>query len=142
MVPVHRLCLPGRASVQQARRPIQFWFPTVFVPNLRFGCGDSAHPISRHAFDCRGFPERTRATEGHTPLSRLIEFDTGVAVGAIVTDSFLDDVTELIPPILENRMCYQLEQVDDRPSLPPAGRQVNRVTPISHPVNPGRQREP
>ena len=48
------------------------------------------------------------------PLSRLIEFDTGVAVGAIVTDS-LDDVSELISRILENRMRYELEQVEEKP---------------------------
>ena len=43
------------------------------------------------------------------PLSRLIKFDTGVAVGAMVTDS-LDDVSELIKRIFENRMVYYLEQ--------------------------------
>ena len=43
------------------------------------------------------------------PLSRLIEFDTGVAVGAMVTDT-LDDVSELIHRIFENRMVYCLEQ--------------------------------
>lgn len=43
------------------------------------------------------------------PLSRLIEFDTGVAVGAMVTDK-LDEVAELLCRILENRMSYRLEQ--------------------------------
>ena len=66
--------------------PYSSGFPQYLSRIFRFGCGNSAHPISRHAFDCRGFPERTRATEGDTPLSRLIKFDTGVAVGAIVTD--------------------------------------------------------
>jgi hypothetical protein len=43
------------------------------------------------------------------PLSRLIEFETGVAVGAMVTDT-LEDVSELILRIFENRMLYCLEQ--------------------------------
>ena len=43
------------------------------------------------------------------PLSRLIEFETGVAVGAMVTDR-LEDVPELIFRIFENRMTYELEQ--------------------------------
>jgi hypothetical protein len=43
------------------------------------------------------------------PLSRLIEFETGVAVGAMVTDK-LDDVSVLISRTFENRMVYFLEQ--------------------------------
>lgn len=43
------------------------------------------------------------------PLSRLIEFDTGVAVGAMVTDD-LGEVSELIHRIFENKMVYYLEQ--------------------------------
>jgi hypothetical protein len=43
------------------------------------------------------------------PLSRLIEFQTGVAVGAMATDS-LDQVSELLCRIFENRMEYDLEQ--------------------------------
>jgi site-specific DNA-adenine methylase len=43
------------------------------------------------------------------PLSRLIEFETGIAVGAMVTD-MIPDVVELIFRILENRMQYELEQ--------------------------------
>lgn len=43
------------------------------------------------------------------PLSRLIEFDTGVAVGAVVTDE-LDEVSELLYRIFENKMVYELEQ--------------------------------
>jgi hypothetical protein len=43
------------------------------------------------------------------PLSRLIEFDTGVAVGAVVTDK-LEEVSELLYRIFENRMEYELEQ--------------------------------
>jgi hypothetical protein len=42
------------------------------------------------------------------PLSRLIDFRTGVAVGAMVTDS-LDEVSELLYRIFENKMEYQLE---------------------------------
>jgi hypothetical protein len=43
------------------------------------------------------------------PLSRLIEFETGIAVGAMVTDT-LEDVPNLLHRILENRMVYYLEQ--------------------------------
>jgi len=43
------------------------------------------------------------------PLSRLIEFETGVAVGAMVTDK-LNEVSELLYRIFENRMQYELEQ--------------------------------
>ena len=43
------------------------------------------------------------------PLSRLIEFKTGVAVGAIVTDE-LGEVSELLSRIFENRMQYELQQ--------------------------------
>jgi hypothetical protein len=42
------------------------------------------------------------------PLSRLIEFETGVAVGAIVTDS-LSDVSDLLWRMFENKMEYRLE---------------------------------
>ncbi|PKB68928.1 MAG: hypothetical protein BZY81_00025 [SAR202 cluster bacterium Io17-Chloro-G4] len=43
------------------------------------------------------------------PLSRLIEFDTGVAVGAMVTDD-LNEVVELLYRIFENKMEYELDQ--------------------------------
>ena len=43
------------------------------------------------------------------PLSRLIEFETGVAVGAMVTHN-LEDVSELISRIFTNKMVYYLEQ--------------------------------
>jgi hypothetical protein len=43
------------------------------------------------------------------PLSRLIEFETGVAVGAMVTDK-LSDVSELLWRVFENKMQYRLEQ--------------------------------
>lgn len=43
------------------------------------------------------------------PLSRLIEFRTGVAVGAMVTDR-LEDVSELLYRVFENKMEYRLEQ--------------------------------
>lgn len=43
------------------------------------------------------------------PLSRLIEFDTGVAVGAMVTSS-LEEVSELLFRIFENKMEYKLER--------------------------------
>lgn len=43
------------------------------------------------------------------PLSRLIQFDTGVPVGAIVTDS-REEVSELLYRILSNRMEYEITQ--------------------------------
>jgi hypothetical protein len=43
------------------------------------------------------------------PLSRLIQFETGIAVGAMVTDS-LDEVSELLFRIFENKMNYLLER--------------------------------
>jgi hypothetical protein len=42
------------------------------------------------------------------PLSRLVEFATGVVVGAIVTDTRAQ-VSELLYRIFENRMEYELE---------------------------------
>jgi hypothetical protein len=53
--------------------------------------------------------QRRRFYRDVHPLSRLIEFETGVAVGAMVTDK-LEEVTELIYRIFENRMVYDLEQ--------------------------------
>ena len=53
--------------------------------------------------------QRRRFYQEVHPLSRLIEFETGVAVGAMVTDE-LGEVSELICRILENRMEYYLEQ--------------------------------
>ena len=53
--------------------------------------------------------QRRRFYRDVHPLSRLIEFETGVAVGAMVTDS-LDDVSELLHRIFENKMEYKLEQ--------------------------------
>lgn len=43
------------------------------------------------------------------PLSRLIHFDSGVAVGVMVTDS-LEDVIELVKRIFNNDMEYEIEQ--------------------------------
>lgn len=42
------------------------------------------------------------------PLSRLIQFETGVAVGAMVTDS-AEQVSELLSRIFENNLEYRLE---------------------------------
>jgi hypothetical protein len=53
--------------------------------------------------------QRRRFYQEIHPLSRLIEFKTGVAVGAMVTDK-IQDVSELIHRILENKMSYYLEQ--------------------------------
>lgn len=46
------------------------------------------------------------------PLSRLIDFNTGVAVGAMVTSS-LPEVSELLYRIFENKLEYLLEQPRD-----------------------------
>jgi hypothetical protein len=43
------------------------------------------------------------------PLSRLIDFSTGVPVGAIVTDKD-DDVVETIKRVFTNEMEYELQQ--------------------------------
>lgn len=43
------------------------------------------------------------------PLSRLIEFSTGIPVGAIVTDK-LEDVVNIVDRVLTNDMEYKLEQ--------------------------------
>ncbi|OHD56438.1 MAG: hypothetical protein A2Y33_15735 [Spirochaetes bacterium GWF1_51_8] len=48
------------------------------------------------------------------PLSRLIDFQTGVAVGAIVTDR-LEEVAELLDRIFENAMEYVIEQPEGKP---------------------------
>lgn len=52
--------------------------------------------------------QRTRFYKEVHPLSRLIDFATGVAVGAMVTDS-LPEVSELLYRIFENKMEYQLD---------------------------------
>ena len=53
--------------------------------------------------------QRHRFYRAVHPLSRLIKFETGIAVGAMVTDN-LQDVSELIYRMFENRMVYALEQ--------------------------------
>ena len=53
--------------------------------------------------------QRQRFYRDVHPLSRLIDFETGVAVGAMVT-SAPENVSELIFRIFENRMQYCLEQ--------------------------------
>jgi hypothetical protein len=52
--------------------------------------------------------QRSRFYKEIHPLSRLIHFDTGVAVGAIVTDS-PEKVSELLYRIFENKMEYVLD---------------------------------
>lgn len=54
--------------------------------------------------------QRSRFYKEVHPLSRLIEFNTGVAVGAMVTDS-LEDVSELLCRIFENKMEYELDHL-------------------------------
>lgn len=53
--------------------------------------------------------QRSRFYREVHPLSRLIDFKTGVVVGAMVTDS-LSEVSELISRLIENKMEYRLEQ--------------------------------
>jgi len=53
--------------------------------------------------------QRSRFYREVHPLSRLVEFGTGVVVGAIVTDT-LAQVSELLYRMFENRMEYVLEQ--------------------------------
>jgi hypothetical protein len=54
-------------------------------------------------------PEKERFYREVHPLTRLIEFDTGVAVGAIVTNSVVT-VTELIRRLLMNEMEYEIHK--------------------------------
>jgi hypothetical protein len=53
--------------------------------------------------------QRRRFYRDVHPLSRLIEFETGIAVGAMVTDK-LSDVSELLWRVFENKMQYRIEQ--------------------------------
>jgi len=53
--------------------------------------------------------ERQRFFSEIHPLSRLIDFETGVAVGAMVTSS-QDEVITLLGRIFENKMEYELKQ--------------------------------
>jgi hypothetical protein len=53
--------------------------------------------------------QRSRFYKEVHPLSRLIDFSSGVAVGAIVT-SDLSEVSELLYRIFSNTMEYELEQ--------------------------------
>jgi hypothetical protein len=52
---------------------------------------------------------RSRFYRDVHPLSRLIDFDTGVAVGAIVTDQ-IDQLIEIIRRTFANEMEYELQQ--------------------------------
>jgi hypothetical protein len=53
--------------------------------------------------------QRSRFYRNIHPLSRLINFETGVTVGAMVTDR-VQDVPELLSRIFEIKMEYELEQ--------------------------------
>ena len=57
--------------------------------------------------------QKTRFYRDVHPLSRLIEFSTGVAVGAMVTDD-TEQVKELLSRLFENQMQYRLEQHPSR----------------------------
>jgi hypothetical protein len=48
------------------------------------------------------------------PLSRLIQFATGVVVGALVTDD-IEEAQMLVSRILRNEMEYELQQLPGRP---------------------------
>ena len=52
--------------------------------------------------------QRSRFYREVHPLSRLIEFSTGVAVGAIITSS-VEQVVELLRRTFENKMEYELD---------------------------------
>ena len=53
--------------------------------------------------------QRTRFYREVHPLSRLIEFETGIAVGAMVTDD-PDKVKTLLGRLFKNKMEYRLEE--------------------------------
>ncbi len=57
---------------------------------------------------------KTRFYRDVHPLSRLIDFRSGVAVGAIVTAS-IDEVAELLRRIFDNEMEYEIRHHDSRP---------------------------
>lgn len=57
--------------------------------------------------------QKTRFYRDVHPLSRLIEFSTGVAVGAMVTDD-TKKVKVLLSRLFENQMQYRLEQHPSR----------------------------
>ena len=57
--------------------------------------------------------QKTRFYREVHPLSRLIEFDTGVAVGAMVTDD-PEKVITLLSRLFENKMEYRLEEHPER----------------------------
>jgi hypothetical protein len=58
-----------------------------------------------------GQEQRSRFYRDVHPLSRLIDFSTGVAVGAIVTDK-VEQVSEMLFRIFSNKMEYILEKKD------------------------------
>ena len=57
--------------------------------------------------------QKTRFYREVHPLSRLIEFKTGVAVGAMVTDD-PEKVKTLLSRLFENKMEYRLEEHPER----------------------------
>ena len=63
-------------------------------------------------FFCDG-EQKSRFYRDVHPLSRLIEFETGVAVGAMVTDD-ISKVKALLSRLLQNKMQYRLEQHPSR----------------------------
>lgn len=55
--------------------------------------------------------EKERMYRDVHPLTRLIEFDTGVAIGAVVATS-VDTVRELLNRLFRNKMVYRLVKTD------------------------------
>jgi hypothetical protein len=55
--------------------------------------------------------ERLRFHKNVHPLFRLIDFETGVAVGAFATDK-TENVSELLYRIFSNKMEYDLEKTE------------------------------
>lgn len=53
--------------------------------------------------------QRSRFYREVHPLSRLIDFETGIAVGAMVTTN-VEEVSQLLLRLFSNRMQYELEQ--------------------------------
>ena len=60
-------------------------------------------------FYCNPKAPRANFYKSVHPLSRLIDFSTGVAVGVFVTEK-IEDVSELLFRIFENKMEYGIEQ--------------------------------
>jgi len=72
-------------------------------------------PVVFYCFYC-DHGKKTNFYRDVHPLARLIDFRSGVAVGAIVTDN-VDQVSELIYRIFHNQMLYRIEHHSTRPGF-------------------------